>query len=115
MKNIKTILAAIGTAFLISESVYAQDTTIIIKTSSECGACKKRIENGMAFEKGVKKATLDVPSKVLTITYDQKKNTPEKLRQAVAKIGYDADEVPADPKAYKKLPKCCQKGGMEGK
>jgi copper chaperone CopZ len=94
---------------------FAQDTTITILTSAQCGTCKKRIENAMAFEKGVKQVSLDVSSKILTITYDKKKNSHENLRQAVAKIGYDADSVPANPKAYKKLPKCCQKSGMKEK
>ena len=46
------------------------------------------------------------------VTYVTKKTNPEKLRLAITKIGYDADELKADEKAYNKLPGCCQKGGM---
>jgi len=84
---------------------------IKIKTSSECKMCKERIENALAYEKGVKSSSLDVESKILTVTYDTLKTTPEKIRKAVTKVGYDADDMPADPKAYQKLPVCCQKGG----
>ena len=31
------------------------------------------------------------------------------LKKAVTKVGYDADDLPADPKAYDDLPKCCKK------
>ena len=83
--------------------------TIIIMTSAVCGQCKTRIEEGMAFEKGVKDVTLDVESKKVTITYNTKKTSAEDLRKAISKLGYDADEVPADVVAYNKLPACCKK------
>lgn len=114
MKTLKTILTTITAVILLSGFAIAQDTTIVIKTSSQCEACKNRIENAVSFEKGVKKVTLDVETKNATITYDKTKSSPDKLKKAIAKAGYDADEIPADAKAYKKLPKCCKKGGMEG-
>lgn len=111
MKNFKIILitALVG----IFSSAMASSDTLKIKTSAQCDACKRRIEHNMTFEKGVKSVSLDDESKVLTLTYDSKKTSPEKLKVAVTKIGYDADEMPADKKAYDKLPKCCKKGGME--
>lgn len=83
---------------------------IKIKTSAVCKMCKERLEHDMAFEKGVKEVELDLETKVLTIKYKANKTTPENLREAVSKIGYDADDVLADQKAHDKLPKCCQKG-----
>ena len=111
MKTFKTILiAAMLLVTLSGVEVYASnDTTIVIKTSAQCESCKKRIENKMAFEKGIKKVTLDVDTKNLTLVYDKKKTSPEKLKTAVTKIGYDADEMKANEKAYKKLPACCKK------
>ena len=111
MKTLKTILTIIMFGVFSRKIVAAQDTTIVIKTSAQCESCKKRIENNMAFEKGVKKVTLDVDTKNLTLVYDKKKTSPEKLKTAVTKIGYDADEMKANEKAYKKLPNCCKKDG----
>ncbi len=45
---------------------------IQIKTSAVCGMCKDRIEEYMAYEKGVKEAELDLETKVLTIKYKTK-------------------------------------------
>lgn len=116
MKNLKYVLTA-AIILLVSlsgvEAFANQDTTINIKTSALCEACKKRIESNMVFEKGVKKVSLDDKTKVLAVTYDSKKNSPEKIKKAVTKIGYDADEMPAEQKAYDKLPKCCKKGEAE--
>ena len=107
---LKTFLAAVFISF--AGILNAQDT-LLIKTSAQCGSCKKLIEHDMKFEKGVESASLHVKSQMLTVVYDPEKTTPEKLRLAVTKIGYDADEMPADPKAYNKLNDCCKKGGMD--
>lgn len=86
-----------------------KEETITIKTSAVCGMCKERIEKDMSFEKGVTAVNLDLRTKILTVTYKTAKTNPDKLRTAVTKIGYDADDKPADAKAYEKLPACCKK------
>ncbi|OFY83923.1 MAG: hypothetical protein A3F72_07505 [Bacteroidetes bacterium RIFCSPLOWO2_12_FULL_35_15] len=80
-----------------------------IKTSAICDMCKETLENALAFEKGIKKSNLDVTSKVITVVYNPKKTTPENIRLAISKAGYDADDIKANPKAYKKLEDCCKK------
>lgn len=114
MKNLFVLLLVSVFSFSVND-VKAQDTkktaTIKIKTSAQCGMCKERLEKAFAYEKGVKKSKLDVETAVFTIEYNPKKTTPEKLKEAVTKVGYDADELPANEKAYEKLPACCQKGG----
>lgn len=103
--------------FLLSGCSNAQSSaktdTVKVLTSAQCGMCKTRIEDNMAYEKGVTSVVLDLDTKVCTITYKTDKTDPEKLRLAISKIGYDADAVMADPKAYEKLPACCKKGGMD--
>jgi copper chaperone CopZ len=112
MKNIilRSFLFAVFISF--AGALNAQDT-LQVKTSAQCGSCKKLIEHDMKFEKGVESASLDVKSQMLTIVYNPEKTNPEKLKVAVTEIGYDADELPADPKAYDKLKDCCKKGGMD--
>jgi len=80
--------------------------TIEIQTSAVCGQCKDRLEHDMAFEKGVKFVELNDETKVLTMKYKKGKNTKKNLKEAVTKIGYDADEMPANLKAYYNLPAC---------
>jgi len=85
--------------------------TIQISTSAQCDMCKTRIEAALAYEKGVQKSDLDLETKVVTVTYKTARTSPEKIRKAIAAVGYDADEVPADAKAYAGLPPCCKKPG----
>jgi mercuric ion binding protein len=105
MKTIR-ILLALFTALVATAS--AQTDTLIIKTSAVCGTCKKTIEHDLSFEKGIKSATLDLETKMLTVVYNPSKTTPDKIRQRIAKIGYDADDMKRDPKGFEKLPGCCK-------
>jgi len=104
-----TVLAIV---LLLSAGVNARAAKfeeVKIKTSAQCDECKDRIEEALAFEKGVKKSELDLETKILTVTYKPNKTTPENIRKAIVKVGYDADEVKAETKAYGKLPACCKK------
>lgn len=82
---------------------------IEILTSAQCEMCKNRIETAMAFEKGIISSELNLETKVLTVIYKIGKTTPDKIRIAINKVGYDADGTPANVKAYNKLPPCCKK------
>jgi len=87
----------------------AKNKELKVKTSAVCGMCKETIETALAFEKGIKKSNLDVKSQIITILYNSKKTSPEKIRIAISNTGYDADELAASPKAYNKLSACCKK------
>jgi copper chaperone CopZ len=93
----------------ISMHVNAQTTSVKIQTSAQCGECKAAIEKQLNYEKGVKSAKLDDESKIVTVIYNSEKTNPDILRKSIASIGYDADSIPANPKAYKKLKSCCLK------
>jgi periplasmic mercuric ion binding protein len=102
----------IASLFLISTLGFSQDkkiATIKIKTSAVCVQCKDRIEQGMAYAKGIRDVTLDVDSKIATVKYSTSKTSPDEIRKGIAKLGYDADDIPADKAAYAKLPPCCKK------
>ena len=111
-KSIIPFFLLIAALMIFGAHTFAQSKkieTIKIKTSAMCTQCKDRIEQGMAFEKGVKDVVLDVESKVVTIKYNTKTTTSDELRKKISRLGYDADEVPANKEAYEKLPACCKK------
>lgn len=112
MKNlIITTMMILGVTFSMSAQNKRKTEEIKIKTSAQCDMCKERLEKAFAYEKGVKSSHLDVETAVFTVEYFPTKTTPEKLKEAVTKVGYDADDLPANEKAYNNLPNCCQKGG----
>jgi periplasmic mercuric ion binding protein len=109
MKKVKIVLFLILCTLAKGSFATGEPKTIKIKTSAVCGMCKRKIEKNLAFEKGVEEATLDLNSKIVTISYNPKKTNPIKLKKAIANTGYDADEVDATEEAYNKLSSCCKK------
>lgn len=83
---------------------------IAIKTSAICDMCQYTLEEDLTFEKGVKKAVLNLDDKVMTIVYNPRKTNPYMLRKRIAQVGYHADWVERVPQAYEKLPLCCKDG-----
>lgn len=107
----KTLLIIISFAF--TGLLFGQTKTVDIKTSAECGSCKKRIEEKLNYTKGVKFAELDMSTKVVTVKYNEDKITEDEIKKVISDTGYSADDVKADPKAVEKLPACCKPGGMK--
>lgn len=117
--GIKSLLMLIF-MLLMYHGAHAQEKaqkyqTVVIMTSSECGDCKERIEGALNYTKGVVFAELDVATKQVTVKFATKKITLQQVKEVIAAIGYDADEVKAVPAAQKKLPLCCQPGGMKNR
>lgn len=75
----------------------------------ECGSCAGNINMAMAGLYGIKKVQIQPEQKTILVVYNPKKMTPEKIREAIASAGFDADAVAAKPEAVAKLDGCCQK------
>ena len=114
----KTILFI---AFLaLSQAVMAQKApnkeTITIKTPNTCDHCKVcetcggLLEGQLGLVKGIQLVTYNEADQTTTVVYWTKKTTPEKIRKEISLLGFDADDVKADPSGYKERDACC-KGG----
>lgn len=104
------IMLAISIFSLGASAQEGKNHKVEIKTSAICEMCQFAIEKEMAYEKGVQTATLDLETKVLTVTYNAKKTDAEKIKKRVSLTGYHADNVKRDSVAYEKLPMCCKDG-----
>lgn len=118
MKNYKSIVTVLFTYIIMSVTATSamgqknsKNDTVRIKTSIQCEMCEERIMENLPFEKGVKDIRIDIKSKMVTVVFRNDKTDAHALRESISDIGYDADDVPADPDAYAKLPECCKKGG----
>ncbi|HMN05487.1 MAG TPA: heavy metal-associated domain-containing protein [Flavobacteriales bacterium] len=113
MRNFLKTLAVIA-LMIVAGATQAQTASksktaqIDIHSNPVCGECKRTIETEMLYVKGVHSVTVDLEAKVIHVGYNPKKTGPEKLREAVSKIGYEADGLAPDMKARKALPACCQ-------
>ena len=98
-------------------ALWAQEKTgtIEIKASIYCDHCKKCESCGTLLEeavyavKGVRRVDINDQSMTMQIAYNPKKTGPDQIRKAITAAGYDADNLKADPEAYRKLDDCCKK------
>lgn len=119
MKNsIKLIVTAL-TFFLFSSPAFAQKEktvqTAVIKTVIHCDHCKQcescgdRLQKTLLKEKGIQMITLDDKAMTIKVVYNSKKTDLTKIKTAISKLGYDADDIAADAVAYEGLDGCCKK------
>ncbi len=115
-KTLKTIIL-LATVFFFSNGMAAQQKTIqkaIIKTTISCDHCKECETCGLKFKdhmlkiSGVKMYELDEKAMTITVYYNSKKTDLKTIKIAISKLGYDADDVKADPDGYESLDGCCK-------
>jgi len=81
--------------------------TIVIQTNAYSAKSDEVFKGSLPFAKGVKDYKYDEKSYKIAVAYDPKKTTPDEIRKAIAKLGFNADQVKADEKARTKLPAEC--------
>jgi mercuric ion binding protein len=114
MKNIIFLfICLIGFQTAKAQDKKASSETAIIQTSAQCGDCKDRIEELLNYTKGVTFAELDLVTKKVTVKFKLSKINLIEIKKKISDLGYDADEVKANPSAKAKLPECCQSGNMK--
>ncbi len=70
----------------------------------QCDLCKERIETGLMKTEGILSVNVEVESHMGHINYDGDQLGLPDVEKAIAALGYQANETPADPEAYAKLP-----------
>ena len=79
-----------------------------IEVNGNCDMCQSRIQKAAFSIAGVKSATWSIETHKLNLILNEEKATVLDVKKAVAKAGYDTDEVKATNENYDKLPGCCQ-------
>lgn len=70
-----------------------KNQTVTFKTSIHCKNCVKKMNDNLAFEKGVKDLKVSLDEKLVTITYDPAKTDETALAKAIEKLGYTAEKI----------------------
>ncbi len=111
--NMKPLLTAL--LFAVSMATQAQTkeepASLAIHTNAVCDMCEKTIETELLYEKGVRSVDVDLEANVINVKVDPKKTDVDKVRLAITKLGYAADDQLPDMAAREKLPDCCKKEG----
>ena len=81
--------------------------TVVIQTNAYSAKSNDVFKESLPFVKGVKDYKFDEKTSKIAVAYDTKKTNPDAIRAAIAKLGFDADQVKANEKARAKLPVEC--------
>lgn len=108
----KAFLLVILAIFGISTFSFAQTRGIekaVINTPGVMAeTCKTSIENFLVQEYGVSSVKADYRKHTVTVTWYTNRTNIENIKTALANMGYDADDVTAEPDAQKRLPPSCK-------
>lgn len=89
------------------------ETTVVNVPTIVCNSCVATITKALKKVTGVKTTKIDLAKKTATVTFASSKTSVAKIETAIAKAGYDANEVKRDPAAYEKLDACCKTDAKE--
>lgn len=74
----------------------------------QCGSCQNKVEKALQAVAGVQSAQVDLDAKVALVSFDPQKVELAALENAIALVGYDANNVKRDSTAYAGLDACCK-------
>ncbi|MBE2256833.1 MAG: heavy-metal-associated domain-containing protein [Ignavibacteria bacterium] len=97
-----------GTTNTTSSGNSNADVVKIDLPSVQCSMCKKTIETALKKDAGVINANVDYKNKNATVEFDKSKTGKETIEGLIIAAGYQANEKPADEKAYNELHGCCK-------
>lgn len=111
LKSILLVVFAFATANVSAQKTNAK---AVIKTTLHCDHCKECETCGLKFKtemlkiSGVKMYELDDKAQTFTIYYNPKKTNLQSIKEGIAKLGYDADDVKASAEGVASLDGCCK-------
>lgn len=106
----KIIIITLAISFFVMINAFAEDVLkeLRVKSTPQCEMCVSRIEKGLKRYSGIEDVKVLIDSALIVVQYNPEDIEPDKIRTAISKLGYKADDVKADPKAYAKFPNCCK-------
>ena len=112
--NKKLIILSLALGLIIGCSGEAENKTAEISLNTiQCGMCTDKIASGLGKLEGVIKVDVDLEKKIGKVVYKAGVIDLGVIEKAIAAIGYDANDTPAEPKAYSGLDMCCKVPGKE--
>ena len=94
--NMKSKLAVVALTLLTATTGMAKDIKTAVFTTTpqmHCENCEKKIKGNLRFEKGIKSIETSVEKQTVTVKYDAKKTSADKISQAFGKFGYSARQL----------------------
>jgi copper chaperone CopZ len=113
MKNSYTFLLIVFFSLPICAQINKHEkaviqTSYICATCEMCGTCGPLFQKKLLKIKGVRMFEVDKEKNTIIVYYNGKKTNLQVIKNTIASIGYDADNVKANPQAHDELYDCCK-------
>jgi len=95
-------------AILSAQAQTNKNAKYTIEVNGNCEQCQKRIQKAAFSVAGVKTAVWSIETHKLDLTINEEKTTIDAVKNAVAKVGHDTDNVKATNEDYDNLHMCCK-------
>lgn len=91
MKRLFQAFAIVALLFGASDAFAGKNSkeTVTFQVPMKCHKCQAKIEENIAYEKGVTDLQVNLEEKKVTVTYKKKATNVEKLKAAFQKLGYE--------------------------
>lgn len=87
--------AALQTIAPVEAAAAAKERqTVLFKTNLHCKNCAKKVQENLAFVKGVTDLKVSLENQEIIVTFDPAKTSVEKLQAEIKRLGYAANIVP---------------------
>lgn len=73
--------------FKQSKKAKAEIKEVTFLVHLHCGSCVKKVQENIAFEKGVKDLKVSLEDQTVMVKYDSSKTSEEVLKNAIVKLG----------------------------
>ena len=113
MKNIFTLMLFVffGSSICAQTNKYEKaviQTSYICRTCEMCGTCGPLLQKTLLKIKGIRMYEVNKEKNTIIVYYNGKKTNLQVIKNAISSIGYDADDVVANPEAREELFACCK-------
>ena len=80
------MLAMVAGVAVAAPKAEKKIATVVFTTDLDCHHCAQKVLNTIPYEKGIKDVQVDVPTKTVTVKFDEAKNSVESLTKAFESI-----------------------------
>ena len=82
-----TMVTEASASAQVFKKTKAEIKEVVFKVNLHCTSCVKKVQENLAFEKGVKDLHVCMESQVIALKYDAARTNEETLKNAIIKLG----------------------------
>ena len=88
-----TVMTETSASSQVFKKSKAEIKEVVFKVNLHCNSCVKKVQENIAFEKGVKGLEVSLEKQIIAVKYDASKTSVETLKAAIQKFNVPVKSV----------------------